>query len=242
MNSPENRNALSGRLRSELMQVLAQMEQDDGVKAIILTGAGKAFCAGGDISSMGGKADAGLGRKRMLATQELIHAIMNLEKPVIAAVNGPAAGAGFSLALACDLVLAARSAVFIQSFVHIGLVPDLGSVYFLTHLLGHHRAKELMLTGERISAEKGYQLGFVNQVVEDGQLVEQAQATAERLAKGPGVAIGLTKAMVNRTMMSQLSESLQLEAFAQGVCLQSEDLKEGVKAFFEKRPPRFSGR
>lgn len=242
LNRPENRNAMVPALRTELLQVLSDLEQDDQVRAIILTGEGKAFCAGGDLSSMGNQVTALTGRQKLKLSHELILAILQVRKPVVAAVNGAAAGAGFSLALACDLVIAARTSFFVQSFVHIGLVPDLGSVYFLTQLLGHHRAKELMLLGERISAEQGQQLGFVNRVVEDEQLMEEARAIADQLAKGPSIAVGLTKDLVNQTMMRGLNESLELEAFAQGLCLQSEDLKEGVKAFFEKRRPQFSGR
>lgn len=242
LNRPENRNAMVPALRTELLQVLSDLEQDDQVRAIILTAEGKAFCAGGDLSSMGNQVTALTGRQKLKLSHELIRAILQVRKPVVAAVNGAAAGAGFSLALACDLVVAARSSFFVQSFVHIGLVPDLGSVYFLTHLLGHHRAKEMMLLGERISAEQGHQLGFVNRVVEDEQLLEEARAIAEQLARGPSVAVGLTKDLVNQTMMKGLNESLELEAFAQGLCLESEDLKEGVKAFFEKRRPQFLGR
>lgn len=242
LNRPENRNAMVPALRTELLQVMAEWQQDDQIRAIILTGEGKAFCAGGDLASMSNPVSAQTGREKLKLSHELILAILQMQKPVIAAVNGAAAGAGFSLVLACDLVVAARSAFFVQSFVNVGLVPDLGSVYFLTQLLGHHRAKELMLVGERISAEQGQQLGFVNRVVEDEQLMTQARAIAEQMARGPSLAISLTKDLVNQTMMASLRESLELEAFAQGLCLQSDDVKEGVQAFFEKRKPQFSGR
>jgi 2-(1,2-epoxy-1,2-dihydrophenyl)acetyl-CoA isomerase len=241
LNRPENRNAMVPGLRTEFLQALSRLEQDDQARALILTGEGKAFCAGGDLSSMK-NGDASTGRQKVKLTQEMIQAILQLQKPVIAAVNGAAAGAGFSLALACDMVVAARSSFFVQSFVHVGLVPDLGSAYFLTDLLGHHRAKELMLFGERISAEQGHQLGFVNRVVDDEVLLDEARVIAEQIAKGPALAISLMKNLVNQTLMRGLQDSLELEAFAQGLCFQSDDAKEGVRAFFERRPPQFSGR
>ncbi|MDF2680481.1 MAG: enoyl-CoA hydratase/carnithine racemase [Brevibacillus sp.] len=239
---PDIRNAMIPELRRELHEALAQMEQDQQVNVLVLTGDGKAFCAGGDLGGMNRKMDAVTGRKRLLQSHELIRNILRLEKPVIAAVNGAAAGAGFSVALACDMIFAARSSFFVQSFVNVGLVPDLGAVYFLTSLLGPHRAKELMFTGDRVSAEKALELGVVNRVIDDESLMTEVGAIAEKMAKGPAISMGLTKAMVNRSILGQLHDTFEMEAFAQGLCFETEDFREGVKAFFEKRAPQFSGR
>lgn len=236
------RNALVPELRRELLEALAQLGQDDEVNVLVLTGDGKAFCAGGDLGGMNKKASAVTARKRMLQSHELIRNLLRLEKPVIAAVNGAAAGAGFSLALACDLVFAGKSSFFVQSFVNVGLVPDLGAVHFLTSLLGPHRAKELMFLGDRVSAEEAFELGLVNRVIDDESLMEETLAVAERVANGPAISIGLTKAMVNRTILGQLHDTFEMEAFAQGLCFETEDFREGVTAFFEKRSPRFTGR
>lgn len=239
---PDVRNALVPELRRELNEALAQMAGDDSVQALVLTGDGKAFCAGGDLGGMNQKIDAVTGRKKLLQSQELIRTLLRLEKPVIAAVNGAAAGAGFSVALACDMIFAARSAFFVQSFVHVGLVPDLGAAHFLTSLLGPHRAKELMFTGDRVSAEFARELGIVNRVFDDESLLAEALAVAEKLASGPAVSIGLTKAMVNRSVLQQLHDTLEMEAFSQWLCFETDDFLEGVAAFFEKRGPRFTGR
>lgn len=236
------RNAMIPELRRELHTALAQMEQDDQVNVLVLTGDGKAFCAGGDLGGMNRKIDAVTGRKKLLQSHDLIRTLLRVEKPVIAAVNGAAAGAGFSVALACDMIFAAKSSFFVQSFVNVGLVPDLGAVHFLTSLLGPHRAKELMLTGERVTADKAMELGVVNRVIEDESLLQEVGVIAEKLASGPAISIGLTKAMVNRSILAQLHDTFEMEAFAQGLCFETEDFREGVTAFFEKRPPRFSGR
>ncbi|QRG70036.1 enoyl-CoA hydratase/isomerase family protein [Brevibacillus choshinensis] len=239
---PDIRNAMIPELRRELHTALAQLDQDDQVNVLVLTGDGKAFCAGGDLGGMNRKIDAVTGRKKLLQSHELIRTLLRLEKPVIAAVNGAAAGAGFSVALACDMIVAAKSSFFVQSFVNVGLVPDLGAVHFLTSLLGPHRAKELMFTGERVTADKALELGVVNRVIDDEGFLTEVGAIAEKLAKGPAISMGLTKAMVNRSILSQLHDTFEMEAFAQGLCFETEDFREGVTAFFEKRSPRFSGR
>lgn len=241
LNRPEIRNALVPEMRKELIELFQQIEQDHDVKAIILTGEGNTFSAGGDLSGLKNQ-DAISGRNRLKGGQELIQAILNLEKPVIAAVNGAAAGAGFSLALACDMVYAARSAFFIQSFVKVGLVPDLGAIHFLPRLIGPHRAKELMFMGDRISADRAYQLGLLNDIVDDHSLLDRVFSVAAKLAEGPSISIGLTKRLVNRNVNAGLDETLELEAFAQGFCFETEDFQEGVHAFFSKRSPQFNGK
>ncbi|WP_077213252.1 enoyl-CoA hydratase/isomerase family protein [Bacillus dakarensis] len=239
LNRPEVRNALGLELREEIRDFLNEAKNNDEVKVIVLTGEGKAFSAGGDLSALT-EMDAVSGRKRLQSGHEMIKAIVELEKPVIAAVNGAAAGAGVSLALACDIVVAGKSSFFIQSFAKVGLVPDLGSMYFLPRLIGRNRALELMFFGDRVSAEQAQSIGLVNRVVEDELLLEEVYKLAGQLAEGPKMALGLMKKLVNRSVFSEFDESLELEGFAQAMCFESADFKEGVKAFFEKRKPNFN--
>lgn len=237
-NRPEVRNPLTLEMREELKNFLIQVQDDEEVKVVVLTGEGKAFSAGGDLSALK-DIDAVAGRRRLQAGHDLIHSILNLEKPVIAAINGAAAGAGFSVALACDLIVAGRSSFFIQSFVKVGLIPDLGSIHFLPRLIGRQRALELMLLGERVSAEQAQQLGIVNRVVEDEDLMKEVYTLATQIAEGPGMAMGLTKKLTNRSVLAELTQALELEGFAQGMCFESDNFKEGASAFFEKRKPTF---
>lgn len=204
----------------------------------MLTGEGKAFSAGGDLSTLK-EVEPVAGRKRLQIGHDLIRSMVNLEKPIVAAVNGAAAGAGVSIALASDIVIAGQSSIFIQSFVNVGLIPDLGSIYFLPRLIGRHRAMELMFLGDRVSAQEAKEMGLINRVVEDDKLLEEAGKIAEKLASGPSMALGFMKKLVNRSILNDLDETLEVESFAQGFCFGSEDFKEGVQAFFEKRKPRF---
>lgn len=230
---------MNHQMREELRDFFTEVKDQDEVKVIILTGEGNAFSAGGDLSSLK-NIDAFSGRKRLQAGHEMIKAILNLEKPVIAAVNGAAAGAGFSLAIACDMIIASRSAVFIQSFVKVGLIPDLGSIYFLPKLVGRHRALELMFLGEKITAEQAMKMGIVNRIVEDEIVIETANDLAKKLAEGPKFALGLMKKFVNRNVCDSFDESLELEGLGQSLCFNSVEFEEGVQAFFEKRKPIFN--
>ena len=239
LNRPQVRNALGHQMREELKDFFTAVQNNEGVKVIVLTGEGKAFSAGGDLSALT-KVDVVSGRKRLQSGHEMIHSIVNLEKPIIAAVNGAAAGAGVSLAIACDMIVANQSAVFIQSFSKVGLIPDLGAIYFLPRLIGRHRALELMFLGEKISSEQAQALGIVNRVIEDELFIEEVYKLANQLAEGPQMALGLMKKLVNRSVLDDLSQSLELEGFAQAMCFESTDFKEGVKAFFEKRKPIFN--
>jgi 2-(1,2-epoxy-1,2-dihydrophenyl)acetyl-CoA isomerase len=239
LNRADVRNALGLEMREELRNFFTEVKNNEDVKVIILTGEGKAFSAGGDLSALK-EVDAISGRKRLQSGHEMIQSILNLEKPVIAAVNGAAAGAGVSLALACDMIIASHSSIFIQSFAKIGLIPDLGSIYFLPRLIGRHRALELMFLGEKISAEQAQTLGIVNRIVEADMLTEEVYELANRLAEGPQMALGLMKKLVNRSVLDDLAESLELEGFAQAMCFESANFKEGVNAFFEKRKPVFN--
>lgn len=239
LNRPEVRNALGLNMRQELIDFFTKAKNDAGIKSIILTGEGKIFSSGGDLSTMK-EMDAVSGRERLKIGHEIIHSITTLEKPVIAAINGTAAGAGVSIALACDMILAGRSAVLTQSFVKVGLIPDLGSIYFLPRLIGRHRAMELMFFGEKVSAEKAREIGIINKVVDDDLLLKEANVLAGKLAEAPNYAIGLIKRLINRTVLAGLDESLELEGFAQGVLFESDNFKEGIQAFFEKRDPVFN--
>lgn len=246
-NRPEARNAVTNELLVELEEALTVARNDDEVKAIVLTGKGKGFCAGADLKAI--QAPEGAARniiddlEPVNNGQRLTKLMLNMEKPIIAAVNGAAAGAGFSMALACDMIVAAKSAFFVQTFATIvGVLPDCGSIHFLTQVLGTYRAKQLMMLGERIPAEKAMEYGFVNEVVEDDELQERAFAIAARLAKAPSVAIRFIKQLCNRAASLNLEESFQLEAFAQAICFSTEDFSEGTHSFIEKRAPQFKGR
>jgi 2-(1,2-epoxy-1,2-dihydrophenyl)acetyl-CoA isomerase len=239
LNRPEVRNALVLKMREELKDFFTEIQYKDEVKAIILTGEGKTFSSGGDLSALS-EVDAVTGRMRMLASHELIRSILNLEKPVIAAINGAASGAGASLALACDLVIASRSTVIVQSFTKVGLIPDLGCMYFLPKLIGRQRALEFMFLGEKITAEQAQAIGMINRVVDDERLLEEANKLALQLSEGPQMALGFIKKLVNRSVTTDLDESLELEGFAQAMCFESADFKEGVQAFFDKRKPVFN--
>ncbi|WP_153731767.1 enoyl-CoA hydratase/isomerase family protein [Sporosarcina obsidiansis] len=239
LNQPEVRNALSLEMREELRSFFTKVNNDSEVKIVILTGEGKAFSAGGDLSTLQG-ISAEAGRQRLQAGHRLIYSVLNLEKPVIAALNGVAAGAGVSLALACDVIVMANSSALIQSFMKVGLIPDLGSLYFLPSLIGRHRALELMLTGGKVTADQALEMGIANHVVPSEKLEEKVHSLASTLAEGPALSMGLTKRLVNRTVLDEIGKTLELEGFAQGMCFESTDFKEGVDAFFEKRTPSFS--
>lgn len=239
LNRPQVRNALDLPMREELRDFFTEVKNNDDVKVIVLTGEGNTFSAGGDLSASK-EVDGANERKRLQSGHEMISSIVNLEKPVIAAVNGAAAGAGVSLALACDMIIANQSAVFIQSFSKVGLIPDLGAIYFLPRLIGRHRALEMMFLGDKVSSEQALDLGIVNRVVGDESLTNEVYKLAEQLTEGPQMALGLMKKLVNRSVLDDLSQSMELEGFAQAMCFESANFKEGVEAFFEKRKPVFN--
>ena len=244
LNRPEARNAINEKMREELLAVLNDARTNTDVRALVLTGSGKGFCTGADLSRQGaGPTGPGAAREMMRTrSQRLIRAILELEKPVIAAVNGVAAGLGAHMAFACDLIIAAAEARFIEVFVRRGLAVDGGGAYLLPRLIGLAKAKELVFFGDDLSADEALRIGLINKVAPAAELVQTAREWAERLAQGPTFAIGMSKRLLNRSLESDLETALDEEALAQSLVTQSEDTQEGLKAFMERRSPVFTGR
>lgn len=241
LNRPDVLNALNEPLKHRLGQIFLDLAFDDDVRAVILTGAGRGFCASGDVRTHG-TFTAFSTRERFRRLHRAITAIANLEKPVVAAVRGPVAGVGFSMALASDLVVASETARFSMLFKNVGVAPDAGAVYFLTQALGSMRAKNLVLSGRALSAQEAFDLGLVARLVPDAELETVARAEAETLAAGPTLAFGLAKRMFKAMTVPTLEAFLDFEATAQGIAVLSDDHREGAAAFREKRKPRFRGR
>jgi 2-(1,2-epoxy-1,2-dihydrophenyl)acetyl-CoA isomerase len=245
LNRPDCLNAFNDEMSFELQKALREAERDTAVRCLVLTGAGRGFSAGQDLRSRSIAATGELPhlgdsiRKRY---SPIISKLRSMEKPVIAMVNGVAAGAGASLAFACDLRIAGNSAKFIQAFVKVGLIPDSGACWLLPRLVGFGRAMELAMLGDVLPAETALQWGLVNQVVADDKLVETTQALAKQLAQGPTQAIGLIKRGMNKAMDMDLDEYLEYEANLQEIAGRTNDYTEGVSAFLEKRPAQFAGK
>lgn len=246
LNKPDKRNALGDVLTPALREVLMVLEADERVGCVLLTGAGKAFCSGGDVSGMGGGGSEKTMDERvadLLRRQEtLTLRLYELAKPTIAALPGPAAGAGLSIALACDLRVAARDAFIVTAFANIGLSGDYGASWFLNRLVGQAKAKELMFLSERIGAEACERLSLVNRVFDPETFREDAQAYAAAIANGPATALRLMKRNINRGAAQGLRESLAMEAQHMVLSGQSEDAREAIRAFMEKRKPEFTFR
>ena len=240
LNRPDSLNALNGAMRRELLAAFKAAGRDEAVRAVVLTGAGRGFCSGADLR--GGATERDYRRVLTDEYNPLIVTIRELPKPVIAAVNGVAAGAGVSIALACDLVYASEEARFIQAFMRIGLVADSGSTRTLVRTLGRHRAAQLIFSGEPLEATAARAAGLVNEVVPADQLSTVVRAAASRLATAPTRAISLAKRAINHAEDALLAESLAMEASLQELAGRTEDHAEGAAAFGEKREPRFVGR
>ncbi|MEZ5846618.1 MAG: 2-(1,2-epoxy-1,2-dihydrophenyl)acetyl-CoA isomerase PaaG [Geminicoccaceae bacterium] len=244
LNRPDRLNAFNDEMHLALRAALEVAGHRDAIRAVLLTGSGRGFCAGQDLrdrdpSTMKDRPD--LGHTLRTFYNPLIRTIRSLELPVVCAVNGVAAGAGANLALACDIVLAARSARFIQSFARVGLVPDAGGTWSLTHLLGPARARALAMTGEPLGAEKAAEWGLIWKAVADSELAGEARALTASLARGPTIALASTKKLIDEALSGDLEGQLEREADAQLRCGRSAEYAEGVRAFLEKRQPDFGG-
>jgi len=234
-------NALNRQMVDDLTEALENIAKDHAVRVVVLTGSGRAFSAGGDLDQLLSLTDLAAARSFVADAGRVASIIAGLEKPVIAMVNGVAAGGAFNYVLACDIVFCAKSTRFGQSFVKIGLIPDCSGIYHLPKVVGMHKAKELMFTGDLIDAATARDLGIANQVVEDGELRDTVYKFAAKLAAGAPLAIGLMKKLLNRSAGQDLDTVLEFEADVQTLCIQTEDHKEGVAAFKEKRVPVFAG-
>lgn len=240
LNRPDVLNAFDERLTADLQSAF-RAAAEDAVRCVLVTGAGRAFCSGQDLKEIG-DGERSLGDSLRRRYNPLIRQIRELPKPVIAAVNGACAGAGMSLALACDLRYMSERAKMIQVFIRIGLVPDSGSTFFLPRLAGYARAFELCTTGRDVTAREALEIGLVNQVLSPETLLPYARSVAERYAQAPTAAIGRIKRMLNQSLSSDLETALQLETAMQEEAGGSADYREGKKAFLEKRAPRFAGK
>ena len=240
LNRPDVLNAFDKAMQDGFRGALKEA-RDLEVRAVVLTGAGRGFCVGQDLKEF--REGAGdLGERLRTTYNRNVVALRSLEKPVIAAVNGPAAGAGLALAAACDVRIAADSATFVPAFISIGLIPDTGASFFVSRLLGYERAFEWLCSGRRLTAADAHAWGFVSEVVEAGKLADRVATVAAELAELPTRAIGMTKRLLDRAGNSTLEEQLELEAQLQAAAAEGEDFAEGVAAFLEKRDPRFTGR
>jgi 2-(1,2-epoxy-1,2-dihydrophenyl)acetyl-CoA isomerase len=243
LNRPDKLNSFTAEMHAELKDALGGVATPDaGVRALLITGAGRGFCAGQDLSQRSGPVVPDLGETIEKQFNPLIRTLRTLEVPVIGAVNGVAAGAGMSLALACDITLAARSASFLQAFAKIGLIPDAGSTFFLPRLVGEARARGLAMLADKISAEQAAAWGLIWKVLDDDQLMPEATALARHLAAQPTRGLALIKQAFNRSAGNDLDRQLDVERDLQRIAGRTEDYREGVAAFFEKRAPRFKGR
>ena len=241
LNRPDVLNALNAAVHARLAAALKEAARDDAIRAVVLTGAGRGFCVGQDLTEFR-EAPGDISERLRSTYHPNVLAIRNLEKPVIAAVNGAAAGAGLSFACACDLRIAADTATFVPAFINIGLVPDSGGTFFVTRLLGPSRAFEWLASGRRLTAAEAHAWGLVSEVVEADVLSQHVAELAAKLAAMPTRGIGMTKRLVEHAWTARLEEQLEREAQLQAAATQTDDFREGVDAFLEKREPNFGGR
>jgi 2-(1,2-epoxy-1,2-dihydrophenyl)acetyl-CoA isomerase len=246
LNRPDRLNALGGTLRDDLHDAITRSSADPDVRVLVITGAGKGFCAGGDVKAMNeakeGRRERPLLEKIVPGRDRTLLAMRDAPQPIIAAVNGAAAGAGMNLALGCDIRIASTAAKFSQAFVKRGLHPDWGGTYFLPRVVGMARAAELIFTGEVIDAAEALRLGIVSRVVAPEELMPTVNELARRIAAGPPVAIRLAKHSLYANADRDLRSALEGETAAQNICFDTEDAREGIRAFVEKRAPVFRGR
>ncbi len=249
LNRPEKRNALTLKMMTETIpQALEEVRKDDEIKVLILTGAGQDFCSGLDVSALAktpAEAEASKARNAVRLTnswRSTVLPLRSLNQVTIAAVNGVALGAGFTIALLCDIRIVSEDARFSMGFIRMGLIPGMGSTYLLPQQIGISKALELMVTGDMINAMEAEKLGLVNKVVPSGELEKEAKQLGERIAQGPPIAIELTKRSVYKSIYNDIEQQMEFEGFAQDICINTEDFKESLTAFREKRKPVFKGR
>lgn len=242
LNRPDVFNAFNDDQSYQLQDALKQASRDAEVRVLVLTGAGKAFCSGQDLKAIAGNKNRSLSESLYKRYNPIIRAMREMPKPIIGRVNGVAAGAGASLALACDFIIAAENASLIEVFVNVGLVPDSGSSYFLPRAVSPARAFEMCTMASKITAQQAFDLGMINMVVPAEQLDEEVGKVADYYANAPTLAIGMIKKMLDKATHSDLDTMLQYEAYCQEIAGRSEDYNEGVTAFNEKRKPGFKGR
>jgi 2-(1,2-epoxy-1,2-dihydrophenyl)acetyl-CoA isomerase len=245
LNRPDRLNALNNELALAINEALGRIAEDDAVRVVVITGAGRAFCAGGDLAAIGkgrqGRETQSL-EPLLRSGMQAVLRMRTIPQPVIAAVNGAAAGAGMNIALAADIRIAAEEATFGQNFSKVGLFPDYGGTYFLPQLVGPAKAAELFYTGEMIDARTALSLGIVNHVVPSARLEAEVKSLAQKIALGPALAIRAVKKTLFGAEKKKLSEALEHEVREQIGCYLSEDCSEGIRAFFDKRPPKFQGK
>ncbi len=242
LNRPDKYNSYNREMALLLQQYLDECEKDDEVRCVYLTGAGKGFCAGQDLSEAMNPSPEDFERMVRENYNPVILKLRNIEKPIVAAVNGVAAGAGANFALACDIVLAAQSASFIQAFSKIGLIPDSGGTYFLPRIVGAQRAAALMMTGDKVSATEAVSMGMAYKCFADDVFEAECKKIAVTLAQMPTKGIGLTKRLLNQTFNNDILQQLEMEKVTQAEAGGTHDFKEGVQAFLEKRKPMFTGK
>ncbi|MBI4303471.1 MAG: enoyl-CoA hydratase [Chloroflexi bacterium] len=247
LNVPEKLNAFTVKMRANLPLAVDEVAKDDDIRVVVLTGAGRGFSAGADVSAMGTRPVSvrpGVTRHALLQRTGWPFAFLfpQLNKPVIAAINGPCVGAGFSLALSCDIRIASEAARFSSIFVLRGLVPDTAISFFLPHTVGMSKALELMFTGDIIGADEALSLGIVSRVVPPNELMKEVKTLAAKIAQQPPIPVELTKKMTWRYLLENIDRQLDLETYSQRICWQTEDHAEAVRAFMEKRKPEFKGR
>ena len=242
-NRPEAMNSLNDQCYREMQDLIGEVAADDAVGAVVLTGAGRAFCAGADVKAMNPGTPILARRKRhRWILSDILQPLVNLEKPVIAAVNGDAVGAGFNIALAADIIIASEAARFSQIFIRLGLVPDLGGLHLLTRIVGLNKAKELCFTGKKIDAQEALRLGIANHIVPADELLPEARKLAAEIAAGPATALAMTKMLLNKSSDTTFEQMLEYESFAQTLAYSTDEYREAVTAFREKRAPKFRSR
>ena len=242
LNRPEKYNSFVREMALLLQEKLAECANNDSIRCVLITGAGKAFSAGQDLEEATDSNSPEIEQIVREHYNPIIKLFREIEKPVIAAVNSVAAGAGANLALACDIVVASKSAKFIQAFSKIGLIPDSGGTYFLPRLIGLPKATAIMMTGESVSAEKAEKMGMIYAVYEDAEFESKSLQLAQSISEMPTKGLGYTKRLLNQSFNNSLNDQLDLEAEAQALSAKSEDHQEGIQAFLEKRSPKFTGK